>query len=96
MSEENFYNIDADLKDLIGSSKNKPEKTEEIPRDKEDAQDSAPDDHLGPLPENDAAQELSAFKFSFSGGTEELAIKEGNSRTLLTVPLLRKNFWQAL
>ncbi|CAN8186082.1 unnamed protein product [Coccothraustes coccothraustes] len=76
VSEEIYYDIAADLKDLFGSSKNKPEKTEEIPWDKEDTQDSAPDDHLGPLPENEAAQEQSAFKFSFFGDTEELAIKE--------------------
>ncbi|XP_059712153.1 nucleolar protein 8 isoform X2 [Haemorhous mexicanus] len=76
VSEEIYYDIAADLKDLFGSSKKTPENTEEIPWDKEDAQDSAPDDHLGPLPENDAAQELSAFKFSFFGDTEDLAIKE--------------------
>ncbi|NXM52539.1 NOL8 protein, partial [Illadopsis cleaveri] len=76
VSEEVYYDIAADFKDLFGSSKNKPEKTEEIPWDKEDVQDSAPDDHLGPLPENDVAQESSAFKFSFFGDTEELAIKQ--------------------
>ncbi|NXM21278.1 NOL8 protein, partial [Ploceus nigricollis] len=76
VSEEIYYDIAADLKDLFGSSTNKPEKTVEIPWDKEDAQDSAPDDHLGPLPENDAAQESSAFKFSFFGDTEEFGIKE--------------------
>ncbi|NXT71508.1 NOL8 protein, partial [Chaetops frenatus] len=76
VSEEIYYDVAADLKDLFGSSKNKPEKTEEVPWDKEDAQDSAPDDHLGPLPENDVAQESSAFKFSFFGDTEELSIKE--------------------
>ncbi|NXA95269.1 NOL8 protein, partial [Melanocharis versteri] len=76
VSEEIYYDIAADLKDLFGSSKNKPEKTEEIPWDREDAQDSAPDDRLGPLPENDRAQESSAFKFSFFGDTEELGNKE--------------------
>nr|XP_030138866.3 nucleolar protein 8 isoform X2 [Taeniopygia guttata] len=76
VSEEIYYDIAADLKDLFGASKNKPEKTVEIPWDKEDVQDSAPDDHFGPLPENDAAQESSAFKFSFFGDTEELSIKE--------------------
>ncbi|NXR73165.1 NOL8 protein, partial [Pycnonotus jocosus] len=76
VSEETYYDIAADLKDLFGSSKNKSEKTEEIPWDKEDVQDSAPDDHLGPLPENDVAQESSAFKFSFFGDTEESGIKE--------------------
>ncbi|NXN82526.1 NOL8 protein, partial [Bombycilla garrulus] len=76
VSEEIYYDITADLKDLFGSSKHKPEKTEEIPWDKEDAQDSAPDDHLGPLPEKDVAQESSDFKFSFFGDTEEFSIKE--------------------
>ncbi|XP_053845609.1 nucleolar protein 8 [Vidua macroura] len=76
VSEEIYYDIAADLKDLFGSLKNKPEKTVEIPWDKEDVQDSAPDDHLGPLPENNTAQEPSAFKFSFFGDTEELGIKE--------------------
>ncbi|XP_032927081.1 nucleolar protein 8 isoform X2 [Catharus ustulatus] len=76
VSEEIYYDIAADLKDLFGPSKNKPEQNVEIPWDKEDAQDSAPDDHLGPLPENNVAQESSAFKFSFFGDTEELGIKE--------------------
>ncbi|XP_031361831.1 nucleolar protein 8 isoform X2 [Lonchura striata] len=76
VSEEIYYDIAADLKDLFGAPKNKPEKTVEIPWDKEDAQDPAPNDHLGPLPENDASQESSAFKFSFFGDTEELGIKE--------------------
>ncbi|NXP63472.1 NOL8 protein, partial [Chloropsis cyanopogon] len=76
VSEEIYYDIAADLKDLFGSSKNKPEQTVEIPWDKEDMQDSAPDDHVGPLPELDTAQESSAFKFSFFGDTEELGIKE--------------------
>ncbi|KAF2982385.1 hypothetical protein EK904_001180 [Melospiza melodia maxima] len=79
VSEQIYYDIAADLKDLFGSSKKAPEKTEEIPWDKEDAQDSASDDHLGPLPDSDAAQEMSSFKFSFFGDTEELGIKEGNS-----------------
>ncbi|NXM44072.1 NOL8 protein, partial [Gymnorhina tibicen] len=76
VSEEIYLDIAADLKDLFGPSKNKPEKTEEIPWDKEDAQFSAPADHLGPLPGNDVAQESSAFKFSFFGDTEESGIKE--------------------
>lgn len=80
VSEEIYYDIAADLKDLFGPSKNKPEQNVEIPWDKEDAQDSAPRDHLGPLPENNVAQESSAFKFSFFGDTEELGVKEGKSR----------------
>ncbi|NWZ66931.1 NOL8 protein, partial [Acrocephalus arundinaceus] len=76
VSEEIYYDIAADFKDLFGSSKNQPEKTEEIPWDKEDVHDSAPDDVSEPLPKNDVAQEPSAFKFSFFGDTEELGIKE--------------------
>ncbi|NXD37677.1 NOL8 protein, partial [Copsychus sechellarum] len=74
VSEKIYYDIAADLKDLFGSSKSKPENAVEIPWDKEDAQDSAPDDHLGP--ENSEAQESTAFKFSFFGDTEELGVKE--------------------
>ncbi|NWV06375.1 NOL8 protein, partial [Ptilonorhynchus violaceus] len=76
VSEEIYYDIAADLKDLFGSSKNEAEKKEEGPWDKEDAEDSAPRDHLGPVPGNDVAQESSAFKFSFFGDTEESGIKE--------------------
>ncbi|XP_058701236.1 nucleolar protein 8 [Poecile atricapillus] len=76
VSEKIYYDIAADLKDLFGSSKSKPEKTMEIPWDKEDVQDSASDDRLVPLPENDRTQEPSAFKFSFFADTEELGIKE--------------------
>ncbi|KAM7041094.1 nucleolar protein 8 isoform 1-T3 [Acridotheres tristis] len=76
VSEEIYYDIAADLKDLFGPSKNKAEKTVEIPWDKEDVQDSAPDDHLGFLPENNVPQESSAFKFSFFADTEELGIKQ--------------------
>ncbi|XP_033369751.1 uncharacterized protein LOC117244298 [Parus major] len=70
-SEEIDCDTAADLKDLLGPSKVKPEKTEEIPWDKEDSQDSVSEYHLGPLPENDRTQESSAFKFFFFGDTEE-------------------------
>ncbi|KAI1234336.1 hypothetical protein IHE44_0003378 [Lamprotornis superbus] len=76
VSEEIDDDIAADLKDLFGPSKSKAEKTLEIPWDKEDAQDSTPDDHLGFLPENNVAQESSAFMFSFFGDTEELGAKQ--------------------
>ncbi|NXQ53495.1 NOL8 protein, partial [Anthoscopus minutus] len=76
VSEEIYYDIAADLKDLFGSSKNKPEKTVEIFWDKEDVQDSTPDDHLETFPENTIDQELSAFKFSFFGDTEEMSIRQ--------------------
>ncbi|NXA76638.1 NOL8 protein, partial [Thryothorus ludovicianus] len=76
VSEEMYYDIAADLKDLFASTKKKAEKTEEIPWDKEDAQDSGPGHRVGPWPENDVARESSAFKFSFFRDTEELGIKE--------------------
>ncbi|NWQ66013.1 NOL8 protein, partial [Neopipo cinnamomea] len=76
VSEKIYYDIAADLKDLFGSSKNKSEKKEEIPWDKDDAEDSASPDHLGPTCGNDAAQELSGFKFSFFGDREKSSIKE--------------------
>ncbi|NWU04908.1 NOL8 protein, partial [Cephalopterus ornatus] len=76
VSEKIYYDIAADLKDLFGSSKNKSEKKEEIPWDKDDAEDSASPDHLGPTCGNDAAQEPSGFKFSFFGDTEKSGVKE--------------------
>lgn len=98
VSEEIYDHLAADLKDLFGSSKEKPEKREETPWDKEDAEDSVPSaaGNLGPVPGNDVAQELSAFKFSFFGGTQEAGTKEGNGRTCPTVPFLRKSLWHAL
>ncbi|XP_031976521.1 nucleolar protein 8-like isoform X3 [Corvus moneduloides] len=76
VSEDIYYDIAADLKDLFGSSKKKTENTEDIPWDKEDVQDSVPADHLGPLPANDVAQESGVFKFSFFGDTQESGMKE--------------------
>ncbi|NWS20264.1 NOL8 protein, partial [Pachyramphus minor] len=73
VSEKIYYDIAADLKDLFGFSKNKSEKKEEIPWDKDDAEESASPDHsMG----NDASQELRGFKFSFFGDTEKSGIKE--------------------
>ncbi|XP_027742247.1 nucleolar protein 8 isoform X3 [Empidonax traillii] len=76
VSEKIYYDIAADLKDLFGSSKNKSEKKEEIPWDKDDAEDSASPDPLGPACGNDAAEELGGFKFSFFGDTEKSSVKE--------------------
>ncbi|XP_051649111.1 nucleolar protein 8 isoform X2 [Manacus candei] len=76
VSEKIYYDIAADFKDLFGSSKNKSERKEEIPWDKDDAEDSASPDHLGPASGNDAAQEPSGFKFSFFGDTEKSSVKE--------------------
>ncbi|KAJ7419983.1 hypothetical protein WISP_50806 [Willisornis vidua] len=77
VSEEVYYDIAADLKDLFGSSKSQSEKREEIPWDKDDAEDSAPPDHLEPVSGNNTAQEPSGFKFSFFGDTEKSGVKEG-------------------
>lgn len=78
MSKEMYYDIAVDLKELFGSSKSKSEKKEEIPWDKDDAEDSAPPDHLGPNVGSNVAQESSGFTFSFFGDLEESGIKEGN------------------
>ncbi|NXA04992.1 NOL8 protein, partial [Sapayoa aenigma] len=76
VSEKIYYHIAADLKDLFGSSKSKPEKQEEIPWDKEEGEDSAPPDHLGPVCGNNTAQDSSGFKFSFFADAEQSDMKE--------------------
>ncbi|XP_071406135.1 nucleolar protein 8-like [Pithys albifrons albifrons] len=76
VSEEVYYDIAADLKDLFGSSKSQSEKREGIPWDKDDAEDSAPPDYLEPVSGNNTAQEPSGFKFSFFGDTEKSGVKE--------------------
>ncbi|NXC35236.1 NOL8 protein, partial [Campylorhamphus procurvoides] len=76
VSEEIYYDIAADLKDLFGSSKSKSEKREEVPWDKDDAEDSAPPGHLGPVSGNNGDQEPSGFKFSFFADTEKSDVKE--------------------
>ncbi|KAM6060424.1 nucleolar protein 8 isoform 2-T2 [Theristicus caerulescens] len=76
VSEEMYYDIAVDLKELFGSSKRKSEKNEEIPWDKDDAEDSTPPDHLGSNIGSNIAQESSGFMFSFFGDMEESGIKE--------------------
>ncbi|XP_074735778.1 nucleolar protein 8 isoform X1 [Strix uralensis] len=76
VSKEVYYDIAVDLKELFGSSKSKSEKKEEIPWDKDDADDSTPRDNLGPNVGSDVAQESSGFRFSFFGDMEESGIKE--------------------
>ncbi|XP_075279868.1 nucleolar protein 8 isoform X1 [Opisthocomus hoazin] len=76
VSKEIYYDIAVDLKELFGSSKSKTEKHEEIPWDKDDAEDSTPPEHLGPNVGSDVAQESSGFTFSFLGDMEESGIKE--------------------
>nr|XP_009512546.1 PREDICTED: nucleolar protein 8 [Phalacrocorax carbo] len=76
VSKEIYYDIAVDLKELFGSSKSKPEKNEEIPWDKDDAEDSMPPDYLGSNVGSNIAQEPSGFTFSFFGDMEESGIKE--------------------
>ncbi|KGL86219.1 Nucleolar protein 8, partial [Charadrius vociferus] len=76
VSKETYYDIAVDLKELFGSSKRKSEKNEEIPWDKDDADDSILPDDLGTNSGSNLAQESSGFMFSFFGDTEESGIKE--------------------
>ncbi|NXN36494.1 NOL8 protein, partial [Rhinoptilus africanus] len=76
VSKETYYEIAVDLKELFGCSKSKEQKNEEIPWDKDDAEDSTPPDHLGLNVGSNGAQESSGFKFSFFGDTEESGRKE--------------------
>ncbi|KFV01484.1 Nucleolar protein 8, partial [Tauraco erythrolophus] len=76
VSKETYYDIAVDLKELFGSSKSKSEKNEEIPWDKDDAEDPASLDHLGSNVGSSIEQESSGFTFSFFGDTEESGIKE--------------------
>ncbi|KFQ92759.1 Nucleolar protein 8 [Nipponia nippon] len=76
VSKEMYYDIAVDLKELFGSSKRKSEKNEEIPWDKDDAEDSTPPGDLGPNLGTNVAQESSGFTFSFFGDMEESGIKE--------------------
>ncbi|XP_074459375.1 nucleolar protein 8 isoform X1 [Larus michahellis] len=76
VSQEMYYEIAVDLKELFGSSKSKAQKNEEIPWDKNEAEDSTRPDHLGPNARSNGAQESSGFRFSFFGDTEESGRKE--------------------
>ncbi|XP_009075433.1 PREDICTED: nucleolar protein 8, partial [Acanthisitta chloris] len=76
VSEETYYDIAGDLKELFESSKSKSENKEEIPWDKDDVEDSASPDHLGPKSGSNIAEESSGFKFSFFGDMEESGRKE--------------------
>ncbi|KAM6387680.1 LOW QUALITY PROTEIN: nucleolar protein 8-like [Pluvialis apricaria] len=76
VSKETYYDIAVDLKELFGSSKSKSEKNEEIPWDKDDAEDPILPDHLGPNVGSNVAQESGGFTFSFFGDVEESGIKE--------------------
>lgn len=96
-----YYNIAVDLKELFGSSKSKSEKNEEIkneeiPWDKDDADDSILPDHLGPNVGSNVAQECSGFTFSFFVDKEESGIKEGNGCTYIIVQFLTSSSCWAL
>ncbi|KAM6121093.1 LOW QUALITY PROTEIN: nucleolar protein 8-like [Pterocles gutturalis] len=71
VSKEVYYDIAVDLKELFGSSKRKSGKKEEIPWDKDDAEDSTTPDHLGPNVGSNVAQGSGGFMFSFFGDMEE-------------------------
>lgn len=85
MSQETYYDIAVDLKELFGSSKSKSYKNEETPWDKDDMEDSTPPDHLGPNVRSNVAEESGGFKFSFFGDTKESGVKGGNSRTWIII-----------
>ncbi|XP_035193270.1 nucleolar protein 8 isoform X2 [Oxyura jamaicensis] len=76
VSKEIYYNIAVDLKQLFGSSKSKPEKREEIPWDKDDAEESTPHDNLGPDVGSNTAQNCGGFTFSFFGDVDQSNVKE--------------------
>uniref|UniRef100_A0A8B9VMB0 Nucleolar protein 8 n=1 Tax=Anas zonorhyncha TaxID=75864 RepID=A0A8B9VMB0_9AVES len=80
VSKEIYYDIAVDLKELFGSSKSKPEKREEIPWDKDNAEESTPHDNLGPDDGSNTAQNSGGFKFSFFDDVDQSHVKEGNSR----------------
>ncbi|NXD70631.1 NOL8 protein, partial [Eolophus roseicapillus] len=75
VSQETYYDIAVDLKELFGSSKSKSQRNEETPWDKDDVEDSTPPDHLGPDVRSNVAEESDGFKFSFFGDTEESGMK---------------------
>ncbi|NXJ78275.1 NOL8 protein, partial [Trogon melanurus] len=76
VSKEIYYDIAVDLKELFGSSKNKSERKEEVPWDKDDAEDSTLPDHLGPNSGSAIAKEPNGFTFSFFGDMEQSGTKE--------------------
>uniref|UniRef100_U3ICZ3 Nucleolar protein 8 n=1 Tax=Anas platyrhynchos platyrhynchos TaxID=8840 RepID=U3ICZ3_ANAPP len=76
VSKEIYYDIAVDLKELFGSSKSKPEKREEIPWDKDNAEESTPHDNLGPDDGSNTAQNSGGFKFSFFDDVDQSHVKE--------------------
>ncbi|KAI6077343.1 Nucleolar protein 8 isoform X2 [Aix galericulata] len=76
VSKEIYYDIAVDLKELFGSSKSKPEEREEIPWDKDDAEESTPHDNQGPDDESNTAQNCGGFKFSFFDDVDQSRVKE--------------------
>ncbi|XP_031465109.1 nucleolar protein 8 isoform X2 [Phasianus colchicus] len=76
VSKEIYCDIAVDLKELFGSSKNKSKKKEEIPWDKDEAEESTPHDHLGPDVESNVVQDSSDFKFSFFDDKDQSDVKE--------------------
>ncbi|NWI14726.1 NOL8 protein, partial [Crypturellus soui] len=78
VSKETYYDISVDLRELFGSSKSEPKKSEEIPWDKDDAEESTSLEHQtsGPNVGSNIAQESSDFRFSFFSDMDESTVKE--------------------
>ncbi|NWJ00030.1 NOL8 protein, partial [Crypturellus undulatus] len=78
VSKETYYDISVDLKELFGSSKSEAKKSEEVPWDKDDAEESTSLEHQasGPNVGSNIAQESSDFRFSFFSDMDDSAIKE--------------------
>ncbi|XP_065543929.1 nucleolar protein 8 isoform X4 [Lathamus discolor] len=92
VSQETYYDIAVDLKELFGSSESKSHKNEDTPWDKDDVEDSTPPDHLGPNVRSNVAEESGGFKFSFFGDTEESGMK-GEPYVLETIKPVKVK-WQ--
>ncbi|OXB58179.1 hypothetical protein ASZ78_006951 [Callipepla squamata] len=76
VSKEIYCDIAVDLRELFGSSKNRPKKTKVPPGDKDEAEESTLDDHVGADVESNTAQDSSDFKFSFFDDKDKPAVKE--------------------
>ncbi|KAM8799925.1 LOW QUALITY PROTEIN: nucleolar protein 8 [Eudromia elegans] len=78
VSKETYYDISVDLKELFKSARSEAKKSEEIPWDKDDAEESTSLEHqnLGPDVGSNVAQKSSGFTFSFFSDMDESAIKE--------------------
>ncbi|NXJ04317.1 NOL8 protein, partial [Odontophorus gujanensis] len=76
VSKEIYCDIAVDLKELFGSSKNRPKKTQVPPWDKDEAEESTLCDHAGADVESNTAQDSCDFKFSFFDDKDKSDVKE--------------------